>query len=97
MMSMSLRMTINCIVCDQERDDEAVAEARTEAALFGSVRFGLCPKCNRKAPHPFDSDYRRRAREFLAGEPPPEREGFKLFARRQKNGYVWIYREVATR
>lgn len=90
MMGMSLRLQLNCIVCEHPHDDKAV-----EVALFGAVPFALCPRCHMKASDPFDVAYRRRAREFLAGERPPEREGFKLYARRQAGGCVWIYREVS--
>lgn len=92
---MELRLAFDCAVCEQMRIEDAVDEARVEAAIFDAVGFSICPACQMKVSRPFDPAYRRRCREHMAGERPDDRDGFTLYARRNSNGeYHWVYKEV---
>ncbi len=57
-------VTLECVVCLQHRDGNAVAETRTNAALFDALPYSTCPGCGMEVLPPlrFDLAYRRRAR-----------------------------------
>jgi hypothetical protein len=92
-MKLALQQAMTCFVCERNLDHEKRRNTLIEARLFGARPFAVCPCCGQR-PTNDTASYRRRAREYLAGEPPPQRPGLKLYARRANGGFRWVYREA---
>lgn len=68
MIGQTLRVGLHleCTVCLRNRDEEEIADAMTEAALFGRKTYATCPSCFRRVfEMEFDPEYRRRVRVWL--------------------------------
>lgn len=63
-MKLELRLALECPVCLNLMDDAERDETAKEAALFGAIRFAICPCCGRKA-NLKSAGYRVRARRWL--------------------------------
>lgn len=62
-----VKLALECPVCHEDRDPDAPRDTIVSAALYGTSKYGVCPRCSRAVDdtRQKDRNYRARFRRFI--------------------------------
>lgn len=62
-----LKLALECPVCHEDRDPDGPRDTIVCAALYGTSKYGVCPRCSRAVDETRQKDrnYRARYRRFV--------------------------------